>query len=359
MTSFLIVLSLMIVAPRDGEVVPTQKDAQKAYLSAARSERAMRMGNRVDREKLLKIGSAQRPLRVAWTGGTNAVYLLTVDYGEGGAREVFAVTNRTQVWLTNLELSQNYTLKVEREGAPGDSALVRFTTESDAPRFLKAEGVYNFRDCGGWRTDDGHRIKENMIFRSAGLRASSRSEGGLFSQRTKMGAQRVTDAGIATLKRDFKIRTDLELRAASEIAGMEGSLLAPEAQWKTVSFAAYDQIGDQVKGREPFAKVFALFSDRSSYPILMHCSAGADRTGTLTFLLNGLLGISEEDLRRDWESSTFSNGDIDFSSVQIQRLVDYLNTFRGKTMQERIESYVKSCGIPAEQIAAFRKIMID
>ncbi len=355
----LLILSLMIVTPRDRAVVPTQKDAQKAFLTASRAERAMRMGNRADREKLLKVGSVQRPLCVAWTGGTNSVYLLTVDYGEGGAREVFSVTNRTQVWLTNLELSQNYTVKVEREGAPGDSALVRFTTESDAPRFLKADGVHNFRDCGGWLTDDGHRVRDNMIFRSAGLRSSSKSEGGLFTQRTKMGAQRVTDSGIATLKRDFKIRTDLELRTPREIAGMDDSLLAPEAQWKTVSFAAYDFIDNQVRGREPFAKIFSIFTDKANYPILMHCSGGRDRTGTLAFLLNGLLGVCENDLLRDWEASVFSDSGETFSYDRIQRLLDYLNTFPGKTIQERIEAYVKSCGIPAEDVAAFRKIMLD
>ena len=45
---------------------------------------------------------------------------------------------------------------------------------------------------------------------------------------------------------------------------------------------------------------FAIFGNKDNYPIVMHCSIGTDRTGMLAFLINSLLGVSEEDLYKDY-----------------------------------------------------------
>ena len=140
---------------------------------------------------------------------------------------------------------------------------------------------------------------------------------------------------------------------------METTLLGPDVQWVCVPFAAYDFVDNAVHGREPFAKIFSLFADGKNYPILMHCSGGRDRTGTLAFLLNGLLGVSEEDLCRDWEMSVFSGVGAQFRSDRIERLVAYLNKRPGRTLREKIESYARGCGITDEEIAAFRAIMLE
>ena len=53
-------------------------------------------------------------------------------------------------------------------------------------------------------------------------------------------------------------------------------------------------------------KIFSYLADRNNYPFYIHCSAGADRTGTLCALINGVLGVSEDDLIRDYELTSFS-----------------------------------------------------
>ena len=353
----LIFAILSIVAPKDGATVPTLRDGQKAYLEEKRSERFVRMGNPADRAKLFAIGSTQRPLKLEWSGGTNAVYLLTVT-PDGGQSDAFALTNRTTAYLTNLELGRTYRWSVRTAGA-ADGASASFTTEPDPPRFLRAGGVSNFRDLGGWRTADGRTVRANMIFRSAGLRASSKAKGGFLSRKIELGGRRVTEAGIATLRNEFRIRTDLELRTPQETAGMDGTVLGGDVNWRCIPFAAYDLIDNSVRGREPFAKVFEIFTRRENYPILMHCSGGRDRTGTLAFLLNGLLGVGEDDLCRDWEASVFSDQGMRFSSGNVERLLSYLNTMPGETLQARIEAYARGCGISEAEIAAFRAIMLQ
>ena len=356
--------ALTIVAPQDGATVPTLRDGQKVYLSGARAERFARMDNPADRAKLFRMGATQQPLRLAWTGGeTNAVYILDV-HREGGEEETFAVSNRTEVWLTNLELGSRYRWMVRQAGTL-DSAASGFVTEETAPRLLRAEGVGNFRDLGGWRTTDGKCVRQNMIFRSAGLRNKSRNTGGFFRKKIELGTHRVTEAGIATLRDDFGIKTDIELRTFQDMAGVAGSALGPDVRWVNVPMGAYAQnplgmagMDTDNWGREPFAKLFRVFAKRENYPVLMHCSGGRDRTGTLAFLLNGLLGVSEDDLCRDWESSVFSDEGMKFTSDNISRLAAYLKTFPGETMKARAEAYARSCGITDDEIAAFRAIML-
>ncbi|NIY15095.1 MAG: hypothetical protein GWM98_09415, partial [Nitrospinaceae bacterium] len=58
--------------------------------------------------------------------------------------------------------------------------------------------------------------------------------------------------------------------------------------------------------RDEYLKIFQVFADRENYPVLFHCVGGADRGGTVAFLLNGLLGKDREHLIRDFELTTLS-----------------------------------------------------
>ena len=44
-----------------------------------------------------------------------------------------------------------------------------------------------------------------------------------------------------------------------------------------------------------------VFCDEANYPIYFHCKAGADRTGTLAFFLEGICGCSQTDIDIDYE----------------------------------------------------------
>ena len=88
-------------------------------------------------------------------------------------------------------------------------------------------------------------------------------------------------------------------------------------------------------------------------------AGGRDRTGTLAFLLNGLLGVSEDDLCRDWEASVFSEGNLEFGSSRVERLLAYIGSVGGDNITERCENYARSCGITDAEIAKFRQILLE
>ena len=357
--SNIILAALSIVAPTDGATVPTLRDSQKAYLSDSRKERFAALEDVQARQRLVAGGATQRPLRLAWTGETNAVYELTV-IRDGGDRQVFSITNRLEAYVTNLELGAKYLWSVAVAGDSEDEAHATFSTEPTAPRIIRAGGVYNMRDLGGWTGLKGRRVRQNMVFRSAGLRFSARRKGGsLFGGTYEPGGMRITPEGIATLRDEFGIRTDLELRNQQEAACMTSSVLGPQAKWVHVPFAAYDFIDNPVRGREPFVDIFRTFLDEKNYPILFHCSGGRDRTGTVAFLLNGILGVGDDDLCRDWEATAFSEESVKFGPDRLGRLLRYLEGLGGKTMAERCERYALSCGITKAELETFRRIMLE
>ena len=158
------------------------------------------------------------------------------------------------------------------------------------------------------------------------------------------------------------IRTDLDLRNDREVADMAASPLGEGVSFVRRSSPEYGGIFAS-PGRETMAANFRLFCDRANFPIYFHCIAGADRTGTLAYVLNGVLGVAKEDLERDWESTFYpelpgvENPDYWRSLAHLDRgFAKYGH--EGDTLQRRIELYLLDIGITPEEIATFKKIML-
>lgn len=148
-------------------------------------------------------------------------------------------------------------------------------------------------------------------------------------------------------------------RTDGECRGMTGSPLGPEVKWIHISGAAYSGMQGK-RGKEQFAKVFRVFLDEGNYPIVFHCIAGQDRTGSVAFILNGLLGVPEEELYLDWEATGFWNQNVTLNHKnRLDRLVAVFRKPPGKDLHEQIENYVLSCGFTREDIEKFHSIMLE
>ena len=175
----------------------------------------------------------------------------------------------------------------------------------------------------------------------------------------KPGDSRVTPETRALMFDRFGIRTDVDLRADGECRGMESSPLGPDVRWAHVSSAAYGDL--QLDwGRDAFRRVFAVFLDPASGGIDFHCIAGQDRTGAVAFVVLALLGVSEEDLARDWEASALWNPQTGFNHPgRYDKLVRGFDRWPGETIGERVEAYVLSLGFSAADLDAFRERLLE
>jgi protein-tyrosine phosphatase len=58
-----------------------------------------------------------------------------------------------------------------------------------------------------------------------------------------------------------------------------------------------------VAGHESISEALAILTDPEAYPAMLHCSAGKDRTGILSALILGLLGVPDEVIVVDYTLS--------------------------------------------------------
>ena len=281
--------------------------------------------------------------------GSDAV----VDFGE---------TANSFVVLSNLMAGTRYVLafqvRTDVTGEPrgGNAAAeVRLSTSDRAPRLLDVPGIPNARDFGAWRGLGGRRIRQGLVIRSAGLNENATPK----ENPDTPGATRVTDATRDVLIRRLGVKTDVDLRWDKEVFGMTGSPLGPEVRWVRCPWSLYQWVaGDEEKAM--FAKIFRLLLDKENLPAVVHCIEGQDRTGTLCFLLQGLLGVSDDDKLRDWECTGFANDHWGFRhESRIDPFLKYLATLPGETVNERCEAYARSCGVTDAELAAWRDLMLE
>ena len=241
------------------------------------------------------------------------------------------------------------------------SSAASFKTADTPPRWIRIEGrVDNIRDLGGWKTVDGRRVKQGLVFRGQGLNDNS-ANGEI------KGRNRLYLEDVDFLTKTLGIKTDLDLRSSAETADMTASPLGETVNFVQVSSQSYKGIFTD-EGKKTMAKNVKLFADGKNYPIYFHCIAGADRTGSLAYMILGILGVPEHDALVEWEH-TFYPKMPDFRFKEIpkdywrreEHLHNGLKKYGGKnaTFKERAEAYLIDCGVTKEEIEKIRSIMLD
>lgn len=242
-----------------------------------------------------------------------------------------------KVEIPYLETNTRYYLKINVicENEKTYSAATTFKT-AYSPRVLTVSGINNVRDIGGMKTTDGKVIKQGMIIRGSEIDGAVEP------------TYRLTQDGINTLKNVFKIKTDMDLRQYNDGNPLNVTHLCYNAPMYEAAFKKGNM--DRIKN------IFADLSKSDNYPIYMHCTYGADRTGTVCYLLEMLLGVNEFDAELDYElTSLFRPG---VTKAALINVTPYIEKYDGKNMQEKTENYLKDCGVTAHQIESIRNILL-
>lgn len=272
--------------------------------------------------------------------GTDDPDGLTVDAGASATLEVTSVADKTG-W-TQPSGDKLYNLIPNRvykwTGASSGTGKAKAT---DALRMIRMTGARNVRDLGGWPCDGGI-VRYGRIFR-----------GGQLSQNNVAIA---TAWDIAELKA-LGVKVELDIRATSE-QDRTTSVLGDGVEF--VSKPTANNAVGLLKNHpdEAVAILNAIFTAvAADKPIYFHCQAGADRTGTIAFVLLALLGVDHVSLDIDYELTSFYDSRKRNASPWPEQWT-YINGFTGDSPKEKVTAWALANGITQTQIDAFRAKMI-
>lgn len=210
------------------------------------------------------------------------------------------------------------------------------------------EGIHNFRAVAPYPLRGGGRFRRGMVYRSG-------------------APERMTEADRRLLAETLQVRVVLDLRHPDELelGGREHPLQDrvtalspfPEAQRQQDLIAelnglygagpsAIRYLHYLVVGGDRWARLFRVLADPASYPVLVHCVAGKDRTGVLVGMLMEVLGADDADIAHEYG----------LSDAELDRLISYL-TAGGRQLQGTAEEIRARLSTPPERMAGFLELV--
>ena len=167
------------------------------------------------------------------------------------------------------------------------------TGDSQNQRHLPIEATHNFRDVGGYPAAGGRVMKWRTLFRSDSLHRLSPA-----SQRE------VVNLGV---------RSIIDLRFEQEVRDWPSPFAAPggldyrhlpvsldfiaDASVRNIE-ELYHWMLEECQGR--ISKILSAMAVSGTFPAVVHCAGGKDRTGILVALLLELAGVARETVVEDY-----------------------------------------------------------
>jgi len=169
-------------------------------------------------------------------------------------------------------------------------------------RHILFEGIYNFRDLGGYRTRDGCTVVWRQIFRSGEL-------------------QHMTADDAMRIREELRLTSVIDLRSINEVKE-RGIGRIPEVgiTHNGISFTgnpdskkALERFQSSSNMGEVYLRLFRrtaiglrvsealqIIADPGNRPLVFHCTGGKDRTGILAAIILSILGVSDTDIIKDY-----------------------------------------------------------
>ena len=203
---------------------------------------------------------------------------------------------------------------------------MRISTSGLKQQFIPVNGIINARDLGGYIMQDGRRLRDGMLLRSAHL-----------ADATDEDLQYLSSIPIAKV---IDFRKDIEMNGKTDrmVPGAEYIRLEIDASGKIVSQATEDEkrlftgnkqfdvkkfmvmaafnpmaqrIAQQMypnltndpECREQFRQFFRLILETTHGAILYHCTQGKDRTGFASALILAALGADRDTIVADFDAT--------------------------------------------------------
>ena len=209
-------------------------------------------------------------------------------------------------------------------------------------RHYSFEGCFNFRDIGGYLNQEGRRVKKGLYFRA--------------------GRQdRMTNKDLAQLS-DLNISTQIDLRKQEEVLDQgRGPLEDMGAKYINISvipeggseklnklvgdtgISGKRYLGYLEFGPTSWLRLFGILADEENLPVLLHCTAGKDRTGVSTAFLLSVLGVSRDIIEADYL----------LTNLDTERQADFIESTVGYPEGYNREKMISIAGVPKDAMKDF------
>lgn len=244
----------------------------------------------------------------------------------------------------------------------------------------------NFRDLGGLPAADGKLVRDNVIYRSEGPASFL---GHHRAELEELGIKLICDLRSEVERKaapndwsrtarllDIEITNDLRNAAHGGWAALKDN--PTEAAARNAMRVNYQATPGAL--HRHIAQIIDAVIARET-PVLLHCTAGKDRTGVLVAMLLALLGVTREDIVADYmRSDIFGKnlliaGSIEdsfqktFGFIPTQAVIDamigvdpeFLEAAFDTIDQEygSIPAYFESAGVDAGKVKAFRDAVLE
>ncbi len=297
---------------------------------------------------------APTPLEISWTSKDAPLYyILDVSTNEDMTRSKSYVTFSNSVTLEHLFMGYDYYYQIQAkfDDRIVKSKIFKFSTAYLPRTVFIDEKVSNTRDWGGYVCKNGtQRVKQGIVYRGGKI-------------------EDITPKGKDVMLNVLGIKTDLDTRGDGT-AGTSISPLGNTVNYIETTGPYYlgqhgiDRVGEY---RDALITEIKAFAKPENFPIYVHCTLGRDRTGTICFLINALLGVGDIDLFRDYEISMMSkSGRLDSQTAinmvggSFREMYNYVRYYKNNaTLSESVEAFMLDIGISSNEIESIKNNMLE
>lgn len=206
-----------------------------------------------------------------------------------------------------------------------------------SPQRIPVPGTYNFRDVGGYRVEGGE-TRAGKLFRADAL-----------GRLGEAGKERLRELGVRVV---IDLRDDFEVDALpDDLDGLDVEVLrlpvfegsgASQATIGATLVDLYEKI--VLQHRDVVVRALREIADTGDEPVVVHCTAGKDRTGVVVALALLAVGVDRETVLDDYAATQ--------ANLAGEWLEGMLALVRGYGVEITPDLQVIMGGSPREALAA-------